>query len=166
MALYLAKSFTESSETSEFHDTMIFFTFSGDVRRCLYSCDDRIAQKAEEQVPLITNCFEPPLFSASHKTQKIVDLNDLFMAPTPGCFVLPSTSTGRVTSQTSPCMTCYQESRARSPGGALGWQATVIDKETLQGNSFSGNPATGTEAVVVTPQLSHLKEGCRGGMHK
>ena len=70
MALYLAKSFTERSETSEFHDTMIFFTFSSDVHRCLYSCDDRIAQKAEEQVPLIANCFEPPLFSASHKNTK------------------------------------------------------------------------------------------------
>ena len=34
--------------------------------------------------------------------------------------VLLSTSTGRVTSQTSPCMTCYQESRTRLPGGALG----------------------------------------------
>ena len=38
------------------------------------------------------------------------------------------------------------------PGGNLGCQATVIDKETLQGNSFSGNPTTGTEfKAVVAP---------------
>ena len=38
VVFYLAKSFTESLETSEFHDSMLLLTF---LRRCSYSYDDQ-----------------------------------------------------------------------------------------------------------------------------
>ena len=42
LVLYLAKSFTERLEISEFHEAMILFTFFNGFRWFSYLCDDPI----------------------------------------------------------------------------------------------------------------------------
>ena len=51
VVFYLAKSFTERLETSEFHKSnrILFFTFFINFCQFSYSCDDWIAQKAAVQ---------------------------------------------------------------------------------------------------------------------
>ena len=49
MVFYLVISFTVSLETSEFHESMAFFTSFDDFCQCLYSFDEPIIQKATEQ---------------------------------------------------------------------------------------------------------------------
>ena len=65
----LAKSFTGKLETSEFHDSMIFFTFFNDFCSCSYSCYDPITEKTAEQVPRNARTPHCIMFT-SYKTQK------------------------------------------------------------------------------------------------
>ena len=60
VVFYLAKPLAERLETSQIHDSMIFFTFFNNFRRCLYPCDDQISQKAANS----------PLYWVSYKTEK------------------------------------------------------------------------------------------------